>query len=408
MEATATNTELAVITEKSGLEKKTTDEIAKKFSQFFTTAKQWKQKIEGLQITSVEQKAEMKMARDARLFLKNTRIVAEKEKDSMRLVIKEKTAKYVAEDKFVVECFRLVETAFKNIEKIAQDKEDFAEKLEQERKDKLKAERIEILTPLSEFVPMGLNLADMSEDDFSKLVNGANLQKEAKEQADKKAELEAIERENAVKLYNARKQLLIPYWSFLKVDQASIDFSALPQESFDIIHAEVVEAKKEYDLEKENQRLEIERLKKENEEKLKVRINRNGELKPYIIFIRDYNKMLDLNEEDYQKEFLEIQRAAKEHYEYEAKENLKKQEVLELQLKEKAKKDAEEEAKLKEEARLEAELNKGDAAKFNDLIADLTLITTKYNFKAKKNQKIYADVVNLVNKTIDYANSKKI
>ena len=73
--------------------------------------------------------------------------------------------------------------------------------------------------------------------------------------------------------------------------------------------------------------MEIERLKKENEEKLKVRINRNGELKPYIIFIRDYNKMLDLNEEDYQKEFLEIQRAAKEHYEYEAKENLKKHEL---------------------------------------------------------------------------------
>ena len=363
MEATATNTELSVITEKSGLEKKTTDEIAKKFSEFFTTAKEWKQKIEGLQITSVEQKAEMKMARDARLFLKNTRILAQKEADIMRLIIKERMAKDVSEDKFVVECFRLVENAFKNIEKIAQDKEDFAEKLEQERKDKLKAERIEILTPLSEFVPMGLNLADMSEDDFSKLVNGANLQKEAKEQADKKAKQEAIELENAYKLYNERKNKLIPYWNFLKEGQADTDFSQLPEDSFNIIFNEVVEAKKEYDSKLEQLKLEKEKADAERKK-----------------------------EAENQAAIIAKQKADAEKMQAELK----------------AKKDAEEKAKAEEEAKLEAELNKGDAEKFNDLIADLKLITTKYNFKSKKNQKIYGDVVNLVNKTIDYANTKKI
>jgi hypothetical protein len=374
MEATATNTELSVITEKSGLEKKTTDEIAKKFSEFFTTAKEWKQKIEGLQITSVEQKAEMKMARDARLFLKNTRILAQKEADIMRLIIKERMAKDVSEDKFVVECFRLVENAFKNIEKIAQDKEDFAEKLEQERKDKLKAERIEILTPLSEFVPMGLNLADMSEDDFSKLVNGANLQKEAKEQADKKLQEENELKEQKVKLYQQRKEMLLPYWSFLKGDQSSADFSGFPQESFDILLREVIAAKEANDLEKENQRLEIDRLKKEAEEaKAKADAERKKEAEKQAAIIAQ-------------------QKAQSEK----------------LQAELKAKQDAEEKAKQEEEANLEAELNKGDADKFNDLISDLKLITTKYNFKSKKNQKIYADVVNLVNKTIDYANTKKI
>lgn len=430
MEATATNTELAVITEKSGLEKKTTDEIAKKFSQFFTIAKEWKQKIEALEITSAEQKAEMKMARDARLFLKNTRVLAQKDTEIMRLTIKERMAKDVAEDKFVVECFRLVETAFKSIEKIAQDKEDFAEKLEQERKDKLKAERIEILTPLSEFVPMGLNLAEMSEDDFSKLVNGANLQKEAKEQADKKAQQEAIERENAVKLYNSRKEILLPYWNFLRGDQASIDFSALSYEDFDIIYNECIKAKSEHDKQFEELKLAAQKLE---EEKAKaqaeiIEANRLAKLKAdnrvefllkngyynrangcfskkateqSVPFDVTYEKLLSLTDEEFSSRFNEVEALIKRDAELAEASRVAKEEL-------KAKEDAEEKAKLEEEARLEAELNKGDADKFNDLIADLKLITTKYNFKSKKNQKIYADVVTLVNKTIEYANTKKI
>lgn len=381
METTTETKELVLISNNIGVEEKTAVEIAKKFNQFFNTAKEWKKKIEAIEITSIEQKQEMKMSRDARLFVKNTRILAEKEKDTMRATIKERMSKDVAEDKFVVECFKLVETTFKNIEKIAQDKEDYAEKLEQERKDKLKAERIEILTPLAEFVPMGLNLAEMSEDDFSKLVNGANLQKEAKEQAEKRAKEEAEEKEKKVKLYQQRKELLFPYWSFLKGEQISADFSELPQESFDIILAEVIEAKKLDELEKQKQALEIEALKKQAEEQ-KAKAD------------------LELAE---QKRLAEIETKKQEDI-------LAKQKELAIKLADelKAKKDAEEKAKAEEEARLEAELNKGDADKFNDLIADLTLITTKYNFKSKKNQKIYADVVNLVNKTIAYANEKKI
>jgi hypothetical protein len=442
------NQELALITANSGLEKVTTDAIAKKFNQFFTTAKEWKQKIEGLQITSVEQKAEMKMARDARLFLKNTRIIAEKEKDAMRAVIKERMSKDVSEDKLVVECFKLVETAFKNIEKIAQDKEDYAEKLEQERKDKLKAERIQILTPLSEFVPMGLNLADMSEDDFSKLVNGANLQKEAKVQADKKLQEENELKEQKVKLYQQRKEMLLPYWSFLKGDQSSADFSELPQESFDILLREVIAAKEANDLEKENQRLEIERLKAENEAKEKRLIAEKESLKlkadnrvdflmkngyycrakdcfskqatdKSIPFDVTYNLLLSLTDDEFTNRFNEVEELIKQEMQKEAelaelnriaKEKSDKQAAIieQQKLELKAKQDAEEKAKQEEEAKLEAELNKGDAAKFNDLIADLTLITTKYSFKSKKNQKIYGDIVILVNKTIAHANEKKV
>ena len=46
---------------------------------------------------------------------------------------------------------------------------------------------------------------------------------------------------------------------------------------------------------------------------------RDAELMPYIIFICDYSKMLNMDEKDYQKELSEIKIGAKQHYEYEAK-----------------------------------------------------------------------------------------
>jgi len=51
---------------------------------------------------------------------------------------------------------------------------------------------------------------------------------------------------------------------------------------------------------------------------------------------------------------------------------------------------------------LEAELNKGDAAKVKDLIADLESLKTKYSFKSAKNKKMYSDVNLLIDKVINH------
>ena len=67
-----------------------------------------------------------------------------------------------------------------------------------------------------------------------------------------------------------------------------------------------------------------------------------------------------------------------------------------------AKAEAERKAKEEEKARIEAELNKGDAAKVKDLIADLTFLKTKYSFKSAKNQKMYTDVYSLIDKVINH------
>lgn len=91
------------------------------------------------------------------------------------------------------------------------------------------------------------------------------------------------------------------------------------------------------------------------------------------------------------------EREARERVEREEK---AKREKLEAELK--AKEEAERRAKEEKEALIEAELNKGDAAKVKDLIADLESLKTKYVFKSSKNKKMYSDVGELIGKIVSH------
>lgn len=67
------------------------------------------------------------------------------------------------------------------------------------------------------------------------------------------------------------------------------------------------------------------RLQKEAEEKRIRDDKRNAELRPFIVFIRDYPKMLNMTEDDYKKEFSEIKKGAELQWEFERKEQIRKQ-----------------------------------------------------------------------------------
>jgi len=53
------------------------------------------------------------------------------------------------------------------------------------------------------------------------------------------------------------------------------------------------------------------------------------------------------------------------------------------------------------------ELSKGDSAKVDDLIADFTLLKTKYKFDSKPNIKMYLSVSTLIDRVIDFINKTK-
>jgi hypothetical protein len=186
--------------------------------------------------------------------------------------------------------------------------EDHFENLEKVRIEKLRLDRENQLKVYTEIMPLALG--HMEQDVFDNYLAGVKLAYETRIAAEKKADEDRIAKE-----------------------------------------------KKDAE-EREAQRLENIRLKADAEEKerlaeieRKIKARRNEELRPYIIFIRDYSKMISLEEKEYQKEFKDIQRAAKEHYEFEAKENQRKQKEKDDLLK---KADAEK----KKRERLEAEIEK--------------------------------------------------
>jgi len=94
---------------------------------------------------------------------------------------------------------------------------------------------------------------------------------------------------------------------------------------------------------------------------------------------------------------LKVEREAKLKVEREAK---AKQDALEAELK--AKQESERKAEEQRLADIQADLNKGDAAKVQDLINDLTALKTKYTFKAVKNNKMYSQVGELLEKVINH------
>lgn len=233
--------------------------------------------------------------------------------------------------------------------------ETYFQRLEQERIAKMRESRIEALKQYEVDGNLIPTIAIMDESVWESFLMGEKLKFEARqEQIKKELEIKA-EQDRKVKLYADRKEQLIPFWNYLKHDHKSADFGELPQESFDIILNEVKETKRLADVAEEETRLENERLKAE---------------------------------------------AQKQKAEADAKLKAEQEEKAKLQAELKAKQDAEAKAKADEEAKAEAEANMGDKQKVESLISDLTSIKSKYQFKSKKNQKMFSDVQGLIDKVI--------
>ena len=109
---------------------------------------------------------------------------------------------------------------------------------------KLEKEREELLKPYLEFgVQVPAKLGEMAVSVWDAVLSG-NIAAHDKRIKDKEErEAAAIETARIVKLHGERKELLIPYWTYLKGDQSSTDFGKIPEESFNVILKEVKAAK---------------------------------------------------------------------------------------------------------------------------------------------------------------------
>ena len=220
------NNQLVKLIDENGLDKTKSQVLLENFSGYFEMAADWERKAGELVITSIEQKNEMKLAREGRLFLKDKRIAVEK----TRKQLKEASLR---EGQTIDAIAKVLTNLITPIEKDLEEKEKFAEIQEAKRIEALKDARTRELEPYVEFVPYGLNLGTMDDENYNKVLSGAKLQKQAKEEADRKAEEERIEFEKLVKQRKAREIELLnidgvksnPNNTFTLTNDENTDFS---------------------------------------------------------------------------------------------------------------------------------------------------------------------------------------
>lgn len=141
--------------------------------------------------------------------------------------------------------------------------EKYFEIQEAKEKENRKAKRIELI---SQFIPdwQFLDLYNMTDESFKITLTGAKLQYEQKIAAEEKAKSEAIEKLRLDKLENDRKFEIAPYAQFFteKSDLRNMDLL-----EYEKLLLSLKNAKTDYLLEQEKTKAEIERLRKEAEEK---------------------------------------------------------------------------------------------------------------------------------------------
>lgn len=292
------------------------------------------------------------IARDLRLKTVKIRTGASDLKDSRKRIHLLKGNLEQAAYNLIAASCKLAEETFVTVEKAR-------EIAEAKRQAELKTVRDAEILPFIEFVPAGLDMGKMTEEDYQKLLSGAKMQMDAKIEVEKKAEAERIAAEQA-RLAEEKR-----------------------------IREENERLKKEAE-EKEKQ-LEAERAKAEQERKA-------AEEKA-----RKEREALEAKAEAERKKAAEIARIEKEKADAVLKAEQEAKAKLEAELKAKA--DAE------DKARKEAELfaKKAAAAPDKDKLLALAIqISTMKlpELKTAEAKAILSDVETLIAKTAAYINTK--
>lgn len=275
--------ELAIIVKESGLDDSKANIILEKFSELSAITNEWAQRASELKITSIEQKAEMKQAKEGRLILKHKRTEIEK----IRKALKEDSIKEGKAIDMVAQFLRL---KIEPIETYLEEQEKFEERLIAEQRAKIKAQRDLEVQPYLEFIPINFDLSLMPGDDYNKLLNGAKLQLEAQAKA-KQEEQERIAKEQAEilkrkALREERMVKLSPCMSFVNLnnlvveDLTSKEFMIMLETASD---KKIAWEKEQVRVKQENEKLRAEaevriQAQKEAEAKAKIEAKRVAEL----------------------------------------------------------------------------------------------------------------------------------
>jgi chromosome segregation ATPase len=199
---TPTNeTAIARIITESGIEKETAKPIEQQLAPFYEQTAEWKQRAYALVITNETQYTEMAQARTARLALQKIRTGA----DKVRKALKAESTRY---GNAVQQVYNAIEAEIKPIEEHLLEQEQYVQKQQEKRQAELRAKRTEETKPYAEYIPAGMDLGIISDQDYLLLLNGAKLhlqERIRKEDEQRKAEADRLAKEAADKAERERK-----------------------------------------------------------------------------------------------------------------------------------------------------------------------------------------------------------
>lgn len=190
---------LELIAKENKLEDAKVKDLLSSFAEPFQHAQAALEQAKGIKVTSEDQVAEMEEARHARLELKDIRVGVE----HTRKELKEQSLR---EGKAIDGMANIIKAMIVPAEEYLEKQEKFAENLAKERHARVTAERLNTLLQYTD-TPSLYSYEDMKPDVFDKLVSDLKNAKEAREKAEKKAELERIAKEKAEKEEQERIRL---------------------------------------------------------------------------------------------------------------------------------------------------------------------------------------------------------
>lgn len=177
----------ALVVSTTGIEKESAQSLWQFFDGFFAQVEKWKKATDGLVVTDIKQKREMKLARESRLGLRAIRV----EVESLRKSLKEDSLR---RGKAIDGFANILKAEIEPLEARLLEQEKFAERYEAEQKRILKEQRVAELSAYVANVDL-YPLGDMSEEDWSILLENSKLAHEAKRDAERREQEARIEAE---------------------------------------------------------------------------------------------------------------------------------------------------------------------------------------------------------------------
>ena len=247
---------LQVIVKESGLEGSKSKELLDNFSGYFDMAAEWEQKAKGITVTDATQVAEMKMAREGRLFLREKRIAVENTRKKMK-------EQSLREGKAIDGIANVLKALIVPIEEHLDEQEHFAERKRKAEEEARQLEAEKLLREKEENERLKREAAELRVREENERLKREAEEREAKGKKEREAAKRKLAREKAAsetKLQaerDARDRELAEERQKAAAKQKAIDEKARKQREADKRKAdkEAAQKAKEYEAKLAEERL---------------------------------------------------------------------------------------------------------------------------------------------------------